>query len=281
LADLVITPARQLRIPVTAECISPDFVAGKSLSEIELTLIWEGNRKVKLGSLLKVHGETGGAPNDCTIRIRGNVSSVRRIGYGMTNGSIEVDGDAGMYLGERMRGGSIVVTGNAGSWLGTQMRNGQIQVKRNAGDSVGGSVRGGTKGMRGGIITIHGDCGTEAGAWMRNGMIRIKGNSDLYAGIHMKNGTILVERNCAGRVGAHMTNGKIVVLGNMGGVLPSFQFEEIRDKARAGDEKITGPFYVFSGDVNEEGRGQLFARVSENSDLKWNERYLRGESDGD
>lgn len=274
MANLIITPVREFKIPVTAECISPDFVAGKSLREIELTEVWEGNRRVKLGSLFKVQGETGSAPKDCTIRIVGDVGAVRRMGYRMTGGSIEVDGDAGMYLGERMRGGSIVVTGNAGSWLGTQMRSGQIEVKRNAGDSVGGSVRGGTKGMRGGTITIHGDSGTEVGAWMRNGIIRIKGNSGLYPGIHMKNGTIVVERDCAGRAGAHLTNGRIVVLGNMGGVLPSFQFEEIRQTAKAGDQKIPGPFYVFSGDVNEEGEGKLFARVSDNSDLKWNERFL-------
>jgi len=274
LANLIVTPIREFRIPVTAECISPDLVAGKSLREIELAEVWEGNRRVKLGSLFKIQGETGGTSEDCTIRIMGNVSSVRRIGFKMTEGSIQIDGDAGMYLGERMRGGSIAVAGSAGSWIGSQMRGGQIEVKRNAGDSVGGSMRGGTKGMRGGVIMIHGDCGTEAGAWMRGGTIRIKGSCDLYAGIHMKNGTIVVERNCAGRVGAHATNGRIIVLGNIGGVLPSFQFEEIRANAKAGDEKIPGPFYVFSGDVNEEGEGRLFARVPDNPDLKWNERFL-------
>jgi formylmethanofuran dehydrogenase subunit C len=274
LADLIITPVREFKIPVTAECVSPDSVAGKSLREIELIEVWEGNRRVKLGSLFKVQGETGRAAKDCTIKIAGNVRAVRRIGYRMTEGSIEIDGDAGMYLGEQMRGGSIGVAGNAGSWLATQMRNGRIEVKGNAGDSVGGSIRGGTKGMRGGTITIQGDCGTEVGAWMRNGTIRIKGKSDLYAGIHMKNGTILVEGNCAGRVGAYMTKGKIIVLGNMGGLLPSFQFEEIRGNTKAGDEKILGPFYVFSGDVNEDGEGRLFARATDNSDLKWNERFV-------
>ena len=274
MANLIVTPIHEFKIPVTAESISPDFVAGRSLREIELAEVWEGNRRVKLGSLFKIQGETGRIPNDCTIRIMGNVSSVRRIGYRMTEGSIQIDGDAGMYLGERMRGGSIAVAGSAGSWIGTEMRGGQIEVKRNAGDSVGGSVRGGTKGMRGGVMMIHGDCGTEAGAWMRGGAIRIKGNCDLYAGIHMRNGTIVVERNCAGRVGAHATNGRIIVLGNMGGVLPSCQFEEIRQSAKAGDEKIPGPFYVFSGDVNEEGEGRLFARVPDNPDLKWNERFL-------
>jgi formylmethanofuran dehydrogenase subunit C len=274
MADLAITPVRQFKIPVTAECISPDFVAGKSLREIELTQVWEGNRKVKLGSLFKVAGEIGRTPNDCTIKIAGNVSAVRRIGYEMSGGSVQVNGEAGMYLGERMKGGAITVTGNAGSWLGTQMRGGEIDVKGNAGDSIGGSVRGGTKGMRGGTITIHGDCGTEAGAWMQKGMIRVKGACDLYVGIHMKNGTIVVERGCQGRVGAQMTGGKVIVLGNAGGVLPSFQFEEIRERAKAGDEKILGPFYVFSGDVNEGGKGRLFARLSDNPDLKWNERYL-------
>lgn len=274
MVHLIITPVREFKIPVTVECISPDFVAGKSLREIELTEVWEGNRRVKLGSLFKIHGETGRAPKDCAIRIAGNVSALRRIGCGMTDGSIQIDGDAGMYLGERMRGGSITVAGNAGSWLGTEMRNGQIEVKGNAGDSIGGSIRGGTKGMRGGTVTIHGDCGTEVGAWMRNGIIRIKRNCDLYAGIHMKNGTILVEKNCAGRVGAYMTNGKIIVLGNTGGVLPSLQFEETRQSAKAGDEKIPGPFYVFAGDINEDGQGRLFARVPDNSDLKWNEKFL-------
>jgi formylmethanofuran dehydrogenase subunit C len=274
MADLAITPVRQFRIPVTAECISPDFVAGKSLREIELTQVWEGNRRVKLGSLFKIAGEIGRASNDCTIRIVGNVSAVRRIGYEMCGGSIQIDGDAGMYLGEQMRGGTITVSGSAGSWLGTQMRGGQIEVKGSAGDSIGGSVRGGTKGMRGGTVTIHGNCGTEAGAWMQNGMIKIDGNCDSYAGIHMKNGAVLVGGNCEGRIGAQMTGGKVIVLGNAGGVLPSFQFEEIRETAKAGDEKILGPFYVFSGDVNEEGKGQLFARVSDNPDLKWNEQYL-------
>ena len=58
MSDLVVTPVRQFKIPVTAECLSPDFVAAKSLREIELTQVWEGNRKVKLGSLFRVEGET-------------------------------------------------------------------------------------------------------------------------------------------------------------------------------------------------------------------------------
>jgi formylmethanofuran dehydrogenase subunit C len=274
MADLAINCIRQFKIPITAECISPDFIAGKSLREIELTQVWEGNRKVKLGSLFKISGEIGGTPNDCAIKITGNMSAVRRVGYQMSGGSIQIEGEAGMYLGERMRGGTITVSGNAGSWLGTQMRGGTIDVSGSAGDSIGGSVRGGTKGMRGGTITIHGNCGVETGAWMQKGMIRVKGGCDLYAGIHMKNGTIVVEQNCQGRVGAQMTGGKVIVLGNTGGVLPSFQFEEIRERAKAGDEKIPGPFYVFSGDVNEGGKGQLFARLPNNPDLKWNERYL-------
>jgi formylmethanofuran dehydrogenase subunit C len=274
MADLVVTPVRQLTIPVTAECLSQDYVAGKSLREIELTQVWQGNRKVKLGSLFKVTGEIGRTPNDCAIRIAGNVSAVRRIGYEMSGGSIQIDGNAGMYLGEGMEGGAVTVAADAESWLGTQMSGGHIEVKGNAGDSIGGSVRGGTKGMRGGTITIHGDCGTEVGAWMQNGMIRIRGNCDLYAGIHMRNGTVLVEHACQGRAGAQMTGGRIILLGNAGGVLPSFHFEEIRERAKAGEEKIPGPFYVFSGDINEKGKGQLFARVLDNADLKWNEKYL-------
>jgi formylmethanofuran dehydrogenase subunit C len=268
------TPTRDFTIPVTAESISPDVLAGKSVREIGLIEVWEGNRRVKLNSLFSIEGEAERTAEDCIIRIAGNVQAVRRVGYAMTSGSIRIDGDAGMYVGERMRGGSIHVTGNADSWLGTEMRGGQIDVKGSAGDSVGGTIRGGTKGMRGGAITVHGGCGTELGAWMRNGTIRVGGNCDLYTGLHMGNGTIVVEGDCAGRVGACMRKGKIIVLGNMGGVLPSFQFDEIREKAKVREEKIVGPFYVFGGDVNEDGDGKLFAQVGRNADLKWNERFL-------
>jgi len=113
MANLVLAPSRQFKVPVTAECITPDFVAGKSVRELKMANVWEGNRSVKLSSLFSIEGESDDKPEDCAIKISGNVAAVRRIGYAMTGGSILIDGDVGMYLGERMKGGTITVTGNA------------------------------------------------------------------------------------------------------------------------------------------------------------------------
>ena len=71
-----------------------------------------------------------------------------------------------------------------------------------------------------------------------------------------------------------MTGGKVIVGGRIPSILPSFTFEEIRDTAKVGEEKIRGPFYVFSGDINENGKGRLSVSVTNNPHLKPYERYL-------
>lgn len=204
----------------------------------------------------------------------GDAAKVRKIGYGMSSGSVVVDGNAGMYVGEEMSGGSILVTGNAGRWLGTKMKGGQIEIKGDAGDYVGAGYRGTTLGMKGGSILIHGNAGHEVGCWMRNGTIRVKGSAGLFPGIHMGDGTMFIERDCEGRAGAQMRGGRVVVGGHIPSILPSFSFEEIRPTVKVGEEKVPGPFYLFSGDMNEGGKGRLSVSVNNNPQLKWYEQYL-------
>ena len=129
--------------------------------------------------------------------------------------------------------------------------------------------------MKGGTIIVHGNAGTEIGCWMRNGTIRIKGSSGIFPGMHMSNGTIYIEKDCSGRAGAQMTGGKVIVEGYLPTILPSFNVEEVRERVKVGEEKITGPFYVFTGDLNENGSGKLFVNRTKNPHLKWCEEYLQ------
>jgi formylmethanofuran dehydrogenase subunit C len=273
LREIILTIKRELHLPVEASEISPDKLKGKSVKEIENTKIWEGNRQLALSDIFSVSEKEDGS-DETTIRLIGNAAKIRRIGSATTSGSVIVEGNAGMYVGEDMSGGSIFVTGNAGSWLGMRMKGGQIEVKGDAGDYVGAGYRGADLGMKGGTIVIQGNAGNEVGCWMTNGSIRIKGNVGLLPGIHMSNGTIFTEGNCVGRAGAQMRGGKVIISGHIPAILPSFAFEEIQQKAKFADEKILGPFYLFSGDMNENGKGKLSARVSANPHLKWCERYL-------
>jgi formylmethanofuran dehydrogenase subunit C len=71
-----------------------------------------------------------------------------------------------------------------------------------------------------------------------------------------------------------MRGGKVIISGHIPAILPSFTFEEIQEKVKFVDEKILGPFYAFSGDMNENGKGKLSVRVTSNPHLKWCEQFL-------
>jgi formylmethanofuran dehydrogenase subunit C len=271
---ITLYPKRLFRVPIDADCISPDTFAEKSVSDIALLQVWEGNRKRTLGDLFKIEQTSDTSSEEATIRIFGDVSKVRRIGAKMSMGKILIEGDAGMRLGEEMKGGKITLTGNADSWTGFMMKNGTIEIKGDAGDYIGTAYRGSTEGMGGGEIIIHGNAGSEVGCFMKKGIIKIYGNVGHFAGMHMRNGTILVQGNSEGRAGAEMTNGKIVVCGYIPSILPTFTIDSIRPNVKLDGEKIEGPFYRFTGDLADHGDGKLFVSQAKNPHLKSYEEYL-------
>jgi len=271
---ITLQPKHAFKFPIEGEFISPDLFAEKTAKEIATLQIWEGNRKRPLGDLFKIEHETTSSSEEFTIRIRGDLSQIRRIGAKMSMGKIIVEGDAGMHLGEEMIGGVITVTGNADSWAGSLMKNGIIEIKGDAGDYIGASYRGSTQGMSGGKIVIHGNAGYEVGCFMRKGVIKVYGNVGKFAGIHMRNGTIFIQGNSEGRAGAQMIDGKIVVCGYIPSVLPTFTIDDIRPKVKVNGEKVEGPFYRFIGDLADEGNGKLFVSKDRNPHLNSYEEYL-------
>jgi len=269
-------PLKKFRFPIIAECKSPDIFQGKNRKEIEKLEIWEGNKQKKLGELFKVEEiTTESQPEKTTIAVHGDVSKVRRIGAYMTNGEIIINGDAGMHLGEEMKGGKITVHGNVGGWAGSMMKDGTIEIHGNASHYLGAPYRGSNRGMRGGKIIVYGNVGNEAGTYMRKGLIKIYGNASQFAGSRMHNGTIYVQKDCEGRVGACMTGGKIVVDGFLQSVLPTFTIESIKKKAKIEENNIVkGPFYLFLGDLTENGKGKLYVSKKKNPQLSSYEKLL-------
>lgn len=272
--EIFLKPKYDFKVPIDASAISPNEFSGKSLEEIKAIKIWEGSKEKKLEELFIIKGDVKIEAKNLKIILEGDFSKVRRIGFNMSEGEIIVKGSAGFYLGEKMSDGKILVEGNVNSWLGSKMKGGIIEVNGNVGDYVGAPYRGETKGMKGGTIIIHGNAGNEVGCWMMGGLIKIKGNCGLFPGMHMKNGTILIHGSSEGRCGALMKGGKIIILGKVPIILPSFTFEEIRSSVKANGEKIDGPFYVFTGDLNEEGSGKIFISTLNNIHLKFYEKYI-------
>ena len=266
---ITLTPRYSFKVPVDAECISPDTFDGKRLEDIAKLSLWEGNRRRTLGELFTVESEPDINMESMRIRVVGDLKKVKRIGATMSCGEIVVEGSVGMNLGAEMKWGRIVVNGDADSWAGSAMRGGEIIVKGSAGDYLGASYRGSTQGMSGGTIIVEKDAGNEVGCFMANGLIRIRGNVGQFAGIHMKGGIILVEGDIGERAGAEMTGGRVVVLGRVPSILPSFVVDEIRSSVRVGEERVQGPFYLFKGDVTEGWNGSLLVSVNSNPHLKF------------
>jgi len=266
----------ELKFPVIAECITPDVFQGKTREEIEELKVWEGNKQKNLSELFRIdEAKMESPPESFIITVNGDVSKVRGIGSGMKDGEITINGDAGMHLGEEMKGGKITVHGNLGAWAGAMMKGGTIEVHGNAGDYLGAPYRGCSDGMRGGKIIVYGNVGTEAGAYMKKGIIKIYGNAGQFLGFRMHGGTIYVQKDCEARAGACMTDGKIVVNDFLESVVPTFPIDSVKAKVKIEeDESAEGPFYVFLGDLAENGKGKLYVSKEKNPHLSCYEKFL-------
>jgi formylmethanofuran dehydrogenase subunit C len=207
-------------IPVEAECITPNGLAGKTLGEITALLVQHGNAQVALGEFFRVDGDAA----DQRLVLEGDCSRVKWVGAGMTSGSLTVEGNVGMHVGAEMRGGTIEVKGNAGDWVGAEMRGGGIRVRGNAGHLVGAGYRGSRLGMRGGVILIDGAAGNEVGNGMRRGFIAVGGNVGDFAGVSMIAGTLFLFGKPGVRLGAGLKRGTVAVFGDQPQLLPTFRF---------------------------------------------------------
>jgi len=265
MSEVTLILKEKSNIPIEADAIRPDVFAGKSREEIEALPLYHGNRQRRLGEIFEVHGERADQ-----IRIVGDLSRVKKIGYGMAGGRITIEGDAGMHLGATMRGGEIIVEGHAADWLGAEMRGGLIRVKGDAGNFVGAAYHGSKRGMNRGTIIIEGDAGNEVGERMRRGLIVVLGNAGNFLGANMIAGTIAVFGKAGEGPGAEMRRGTIVFL-QEGSLLPTFRYDCTynptflrvylnalrRYGVEVGDEYIAGRYRRYNGDVAELGKGEI------------------------
>jgi formylmethanofuran dehydrogenase subunit C len=271
-----LTPTKEFKLPVIAECISPDIFREKTLQEIAALKVWEGNKQKPLSDFFKIaEFDTDDQQRNDRITIRGDLTRVREIGSHMKSGEILIQGNVGMHLGAEMHGGKITVYGNAGGWVGSMMKNSTIEIHGNAGDYLASPYRGSTRGMDKGRILVHGNVGNEAGACMKDGAIKILGSAGQFLGLRMRGGTVYVKNSCKGRAGACMSGGKIIIGGAVESILPSFTIDSMKKKTKVEEgEDAEGPFYVFLGDLAENGNGKLYVSKTNNPQLNPYEKLL-------
>jgi formylmethanofuran dehydrogenase subunit C len=215
---ITLTLKEQPSVPLEAERISPDVMAGLRHDAIRALPVLLGKRQRRLDDFFEVEGEASEE-----LALRGDLSRVKWIGRGMTRGRVTVAGDVGMHLGASMKGGVIEVTGNVSDWLGAEMTGGLIRVRGNAGGQAGAAYRGGPRGMNQGTILVQGSAGIEVGMRMRRGVIAVGGPVGDFAGLQMKGGTIFLFGGAEIRTGAWMARGTIVSLAPLR-LLPTFTY---------------------------------------------------------
>lgn len=206
-------------LPVEAEALRPDRLAGLAASEAARLPVVVGNAAAELGELFRVEGDG----SDATLVVEGDVGRVARIGQGMASGRLEVRGDAGRHLGAGMSGGEVEVSGSAGDWAGAAMRGGTLRIRGDAGDGLGAAYPGSRLGLREGLILVHGSAGRDAGLAMRRGLIAVAGGLGEGAGRGMVAGSLFAFGPVGRGAGSAMKRGTLALFGAVEcDLLPTF-----------------------------------------------------------
>ncbi len=268
---IILRPKVRFKVPIEAECISPDVFSDKSMDEIRKLEILYGNKRKPLGELFEIEEGQGDGE---TIKMEGDMSRVKHVGAQMSKGRIEIEGDIGMHLGREMSGGEILVRGNAGDWLGAEMKGGLITVHGRVGNLAGAGYRGSKVGMKGGTIIVNGDAGREVGELMRRGVIAVTGSLGEFTGALMTGGTIVCFGKLGGRAGAGMERGTILSF-DRPSFLPTFKRSCVyrptfvplllNSLRKYGlpikREYLEGSYERYDGDIASLGRGEILVWV--------------------
>jgi formylmethanofuran dehydrogenase subunit C len=252
-------------VRLAVDGLIPERLAQLSLAEIGRLPLALGNRRQCIGDWFRVAASDGAA-----LEIEGDCRRLDKVGSGMGQGTLNIRGDVGAYLGIGLAGGTIAVTGNAGYGAATDMRGGMLCISRDAGDALGGALPGALGGMRGGTVLVAGRAGAEAGRRLRRGLIIVGGDAGTACGAEMVAGTIVAGGSAGALAGAAMRRGSIIALGGALRVGASFADAGVHDLiflqllARhlealglGGLAARLGPLRRWTGDAAVGGAGEL------------------------
>jgi len=212
---------------------------------------FESKGRVRLGDLFDITGKPEGR-----IRFVGDLRNADRLGAGLSEGEVKVEGSVGREAGLALAGGSLDIRGDAGP-------------------RAGASPVGYKQGMTGGELLVRGSAGPEAGAAMRRGLLIITKTAGERTGLGMIAGTVVVFGAAGRETGLWSKRGSVVALGKI--TPPATYFYACtyqplllrlmltRLTARYGlsvqRKHLTGLYRRYSGDMAELGKGEILEWV--------------------
>lgn len=206
MSALTFTLKSALAYSVNCSALTPDNLAGKSVTEISTIQLMHGGQHLLAGDIFDISGS-----DTQQLLFKNSTHQLDYIGANMSTGNITINGDAGAYLGSGMKNGTISCSGNAGILAACSMRGGLLTISGNAGDFLGAGNEGSRKGMLGGTVIVKGNAGNRVGDQMRRGLILIEGNVGDYCGSRMIAGTIGVLGKTGAYTGFNMHRGTLLL----------------------------------------------------------------------
>lgn len=259
---------------VDVSSLTPDRLEGLSLDEIGGIPLNVGNRLERVDDLFALEGI-----DSQSIRFENPQGKIDSVGKGMSQGLVEVLGDAGSYLGMEMRGGKVRVFGSVDAYAACEMRDGEIQIDGNAGDFLGAALPGDKKGMRGGYVFVKGAAGDRVGDHMRRGLILIEGEAGHYLGSRMTAGTVIVGGAVGTNPGYGMRRGTILLKRPITNLPPTFSdcgvhalgflpllFRGMQDFKGACTVELQRAFtrvHRYAGDQSTNGQGEILISATQ------------------
>jgi formylmethanofuran dehydrogenase subunit C len=244
----------RLRSPLQTRADLGAVLAGawSGLAAVELArrpVLLDGGTSVPLGDLFEVTGAPAGR-----IRFEGDLARADRLGAGLAEGEVLVEGPVGDEAGLGMSGGVIDVHGDAGA-------------------RAGGAAADARRGMTGGEFLVRGGAGPEPGMRMRRGLLVVMADVAGQAGVGIIAGTVIVFGDAGPAPGRWSKRGSIVALGSVR-IPPTYRYActyqpdhlrltLLRLRKRYGlavDERyVSGSYRRYSGDLADLGRGEILA----------------------
>ena len=145
------------------------------------------------------------------------------LAVGLTNRvSIDIDGNAGYFIGGLGQGPDIVVGGFVGWSVGENLMSGSVRVQGNASECAGSSSHGGT-------LIIEGDASSRAGISLKGGTILVGGDVGHMSGFMAQAGVMLIGGDAGNALGDSLYEAVIYVAGKVASLGSDARVEELAD----------------------------------------------------
>jgi formylmethanofuran dehydrogenase subunit C len=146
------------------------------------------------------------------------------LAVGLTNRiSVEIEGNAGYFIGGLGDGPDVTVDGFVGWSAGENLMSGTIRVRGNASECTAASAHGGT-------VIVHGDASSRTGISLKGGTVVVGGDVGHMSGFMAQAGIILVGGNAGHGLGDSLYETAIYVAGTIASLGSDAQVEELTDE---------------------------------------------------